>query len=337
MSPLRQLANPNALRLRLNRWLRRFDLGLYRASWIEAEIRGRGVRSSVALPEGAAATLRSDNPRLAELRQRYRGHPAAALSGWTDLRLEGQLDLAHFRADSQYLFQARGTPEAAYALCADYVTRHGTLGLLETLGEDGAFGALTFQIDGRNVSRDLLDSALEIEALAAWLGREPLSRARVLDIGAGYGRLAHRLCAWSRDVEVVATDAVPVSTFLCEYYLRYRDCRRAAVVPLDAAEAALGAQRFDVATNIHSFAEAPRAAVVWWLERIAAAGVPRLFIVHSERELFSVEADLSRSSYQDALDRLGYRRVALQPKYAASETVQRLGVFPAWYHAFERG
>ena len=73
--------------------------------------------------------------------------------------------------------------------------------------------------------------------------------------------------------------------------------------------------------------------MAWWLERIAAAGVPRLWIVHGGRELFALEADLSRSGYDDALARLGFRRVDLRAKYARSDTVQRLGAFPAWYHA----
>jgi len=207
--PLSQWLNPNALRLQLNRWLRPLDLGVYRPSLVEAE---QGVAARGPLPEGAAEVLRADHPRLLDLARRYRGHPAAARSGWSDLRLQHQIDLCYFRGDSQYLYQRRGTPEAAYALAADYVVRHGVLGLLDRLGEDGAFGAVTFEIDGRRVGRDLLDSALEIEALAAWLGADRLAAARVLDVGAGYGRLAHRLCSWSPDARVVATDAVPLST-----------------------------------------------------------------------------------------------------------------------------
>ncbi len=332
MRRLRDVANPNALRLQLNRWLRPLDLGLYRPSLVEAE---QGIPERTPLPEGAAEVLRASNPHLVELARRYRGHPAAARSGWSDLRLQGQIDLCYFRGDSQYLYQRRGTPEAAFALAADYVARHGVLGLLEAFSEDGAFGALTFEAFGRRVSRDLLDSALEIEALAAWLGADRLAAARVLDVGAGYGRLAHRLCTWSPRARVVATDAVPLSTFLCEYYLGYRGCTNAKVIPLDEAEAAIGRGGFDLAVNVHSFAEAPRAAVTWWLERIAAARVPRLWIVHNERELFALEADLSRKSYDDVLTKLGYRRVDLRAKYAHSDTVQRLGAFPAWYHAFE--
>jgi SAM-dependent methyltransferase len=331
---LRQRVNPNALRLQLNRWLRRFDLGIYRPSLVEAE---QGVAARGPLPEGAADALRADHPRLAELAHRYRGHPAAARSGWSDLRLQNQIELCYFRGDSQYLYQRRGTPEAAYALAAGYVARHGALGLLDVLSEDGAFGALTFEIDGRRVSRDLLDSALEIEALAAWLGADRLAVARVLDVGAGYGRLAHRLCSWSPRARVVATDAVPLSTFVCEYYLGYRGCANAQVAPLDEAEPVLARDGFDLAVNVHSFGEAPRAAIEWWLGQIAAAGVPRLFIVHVERELFALEADLSRRPYDDVLEALGYRRVDLRAKYAHSDTVQRVGAFPAWYHAFELG
>ena len=270
---LRRVANPNALRLRLNRWLRRVDLGLYRASWVEARRDALPRSEPSPLPPGAAEVLRADHPRLADLARRYRGHPAAAFSRWSELRLEGEVEIARFRADSQYLFQARNTPDAAFALSADYVARHGKLGLLDLLGEDGMFGARTIELDGRLVSRDLLDSALEIETLAAWLGSERLARARVLDVGAGYGRLAHRLCAWSPELEVLATDAVPLSTFLCEYYLGFRGCAGASVAPLDEAECALGAGRFDVALNVHSFAEMPRSAVLWWLRAITDAGV----------------------------------------------------------------
>jgi len=333
---LREHLNPNALRLLANQVLRRVDLGIYRQSWIETLTAGETGYVPVALPDGAEEALRPSNPRLRELEGRYRGHPAAKLSGWSDLRLSGQVELAYFRGDNQYLYQTRGTEAAAYALSALYVRDHDPLSLLDVLEEDGAFGALTHVVEGRTVSRDLLDSVLEINYLAKVLGADRLAKARVVDIGAGYGRLAHRMTAWSRDVDYVATDAVPLSTFLCEYYLGYRGAPGAHTVSLDEIEGALPRGGIDLALNIHSFGEAPRASVAWWLERIAAAEVPRLLIVHGSEELFSIEANLKRGSYDDVLARLGYARTDLRPKYAHSETVQRLGVFPAWYHLFER-
>lgn len=333
---LREHLNPNGLRLLANRALRRVDLGLYRQSWIEKLTIGEKSHVPVALPEGAEAALQASNPRLRELEQRYRGHPAAKLSGWSDLRLADHVELAYFRGDNQYLYQARGTDAAAYALSAFYVRDHDPLGLLDVLEEDGAFGALTHIVEGRMVSRDLLDSVLEINYLAEVLGADRLAKARVLDIGAGYGRLAHRMTTWSRDVDYIATDAVPLSSFLCEYHLNHRDAQAARVVPLDEIGGVFSLAGIDLALNIHSFGEAPRASVTWWLESLAAADVPRLLIVHNSEELFTAEASLKRGSYDDVLARLGYTRTDLHPKYAESETVQRLGVFPAWYHLFER-
>ena len=336
MGRLRQALNPNQLRLRLNRWLRRFDLGIYRPSVVEAGSVGAGAPVGPPLPANAREELRLDHPRLRALRERYAGHAAASLSVWSDLRLEGQVSLPNFRADNQYLYQARGTEASAYALTTHYVERHGRLGVLDRLGEDGLFGAQRHEIDGRCVSRDLLDSALEIEALADWLGTEQLAKGAVLDIGAGYGRLAHRLSEWSPDVRVVATDAVPLSTFLCDYYLGFRGCPNARALPLDEAEHGIAAEPFDVAVNVHSFGEAPLSSIRWWIDRLAAAGIPRFFAVHVEPELFALEADLSRVPLEPTLAERGYRAVDVRPKFEHSDAVQRHGVFPAWYHLYER-
>jgi hypothetical protein len=319
-----------------NRLLRPLDLGVYRQSVYDALLLGDISHTPVALPDDARATLVDDNPRLEELRRRYQSHPAAKVSSWSDAHLRGKIELAYFRGDNQFIFQARGTEGAAYALTSFYLRQHDPLGLLDCFDEDGAFGALTHVVDGKIVSRDLLDSALEINYMAARLGAERLAKARVLDIGAGYGRLGHRLGQWSGDVQYLAADAVPLSTFLCEYYIGYRGTAGARVIPLDEVEATLASEGIDVAVNVHSFAEAPRDSVVWWIEQIAAAEVPYLLIVHGSEELFTEERSLTRGHYDEALRALGYEREDLQPKYAASETVQRYGVYPAWYHWFAR-
>jgi SAM-dependent methyltransferase len=326
----------NGIRRAVNRLLRPLDLGIYRPSAIDALVLGEISHVPVELPEGARETLTPDNPRILELKRRYRGHPAAKASAWSEARLVGKLDLAYFRGDNQFLYQARATDAAAYALTALHLREHDPLGLLDRFYEDGAFGALTHIVEGKVVSRDLLDSVVEINYLAEKLGADRLAKARVLDIGAGYGRLAHRLNEWSGDIEVLCSDAVPISSFLCEYYLRHRSVEGARSLPLDEVAAALPVAGVDLAVNVHSFAEAPRAAVAWWLERVAAAEVPHLLIVHGEPELFTAERDLSRGSYDDVLQSLGYERDDLRPKYPHSETLQRLGVFPAWYHWFTR-
>jgi putative sugar O-methyltransferase len=131
---------------------------------------------------------------------------------------------------------------------------------MERLDEDGLFGAYTFDFNGEKlVSRDLLDSILEINFLDRHLGLARREGFNLLDVGAGYGRLAHRLAtAFPGTMRIYCTDAVSESTFLCEYYLRFRGLAdRTEVVPLDEIEARLRTVRIDVATNIHSFSECP--------------------------------------------------------------------------------
>ena len=101
-------------------------------------------------------------------------------------------------------------------LTAYYLRSIDRLGLLERLKEDGLFGALTFPFDENMVlSRDLLDSVSEITFLEETISISKRDQLKVLDIGAGYGRFAHRLSASLPAIgKVICTDAVAESTFL---------------------------------------------------------------------------------------------------------------------------
>lgn len=78
----------------------------------------------------------------------------------------------------------------AYALTMYYVRALDTLGLLDLLEEDGAYGACTFTIDGKMVSRDLLDSIMEIYFLDRQLGsqRSLIFASSILGLGTGAWR-----------------------------------------------------------------------------------------------------------------------------------------------------
>src|SRR5260370_39886580 len=129
------------------------------------------------------------------------------------------IKLAEFRRDSYYIWQTRWTKPETYLLTAYYVREHDQLGLFGRLTEDGLFGATTVPFeDGYLLSRDLLDSMNEINLVAHWLGLRRDSAVSVLDIGSGYGRLAHRLVDPLPRSTVVWCDAGPVSTLLCAVY-----------------------------------------------------------------------------------------------------------------------
>jgi hypothetical protein len=283
--------------------------------------RGHGIDFSANL-----STLRDLKARYAEVALPINSHSIWAARGGSDIRPDvgrGGVDLERFRGNTAYVFSYAGSdPVSArlrYFIYADAVRRKDAAGLLQRLDEDGAFGCITFDYPnlGR-VSRDLLDAVRELNFLHQHYGLLDRRELEVLDIGAGYGRMAHRMLAASPGIKrYTCVDAVPESTFLCGLYLQHRGCLdRARVVPLDQLVAQLDAGRFDLAVNINSFAECTFAAIEWWLTQVKRLGVPKLLIVQNDPERFrSTEPDGSRRDYAPVLRQLGYTMAAHEPVF----------------------
>lgn len=277
--------------------------------------------SSVQLPAGAADYLRKDNPRLLELKQRYAtlNVPMAVHSHWNEQLLQRDLQMDQFRGDNVYVWQLRNVREHArmkYFLFTQYVAARDPAGLLQRLVEDGQFGAWTFQYQGYPlVSRDLLDSINEIYFLDRHIGLLSRRGLRVLDIGAGYGRMAHRMLEAVPGIQQYdCLDAVAESTFLCAYYLRHRGLN-ATAVPLDQLDAHYAeAGQFDLAMNIHSFSEMSYAAIEGWLSLLSRLKPQYLLIVpNTGQTLFSSETDRSRRDCTALLRTAGYRLKVSEP------------------------
>ncbi len=277
---------------------------------------------SVALPPSALEQLSRSSPRLRDLRTRYArlALPAVAASRWSTEAVESFLDLRYFRGETLITWHYRELPRITalkYFVLVRYIQERDPQGLLSRLREDGAFGCWTFEYPGYGrFSRDLLESVNEI----AFLQREGVVSShddlRVLDIGAGYGRLAHRMVeACAQVSDYCCVDAVAESTFLTDYYLEYRGCKpRARVVPLDRVDTELAAGAFDLAINIHSFSECTYAAVEWWLALISRLKIPQLLVIPNEPiDLLSLEPDGSRRDLAPSLERAGYHLVHREP------------------------
>src|SRR5262249_20707506 len=129
-----------------------------------------------ALPPGAQAILRRTHPRLQELRAAYAAVdlPMAQRTRWDGDYLDRELDLTSFRGDNAFVWQFRNLGAEArlkyYFYLRDLASRDQRR-LIETLGEDGAFGCWIFEYPGwPPVSRDLLDSVNELYFLQRHLG-----------------------------------------------------------------------------------------------------------------------------------------------------------------------
>ena len=296
---------------------------------------------SVRHRAGAVSTDAPDNsdPRLVDLRRRYRAHQATAHTVWTPKNLLTELSLERFREDNAYVWQTRVNNPIQYLLASYYAKQHDPLGLFPRLTEDGAFGAFIYEHDGKPVSRDMLDSIMEISFLEEQIGLSKIPDLTVLDIGAGYGRLAHRMAeALPNLKQYLCTDAVAESTFVSEFYTKYRKVEdRVTVVPLDEIERVLGRTRVDVALNIHSFSECSLRSIEYWLDLVARAKVPWLLVIpNTGDQLISWEADQSRQDFRSAIDTRGYALAVQQEKYARSADTQRFGLFPSTYFLFRR-
>jgi hypothetical protein len=279
-----------------------------------------------ALPDGASEYLSADNRRLTELRAAYDTVDCAAAvpTQWSGAFLKKNLTLAWFRGDNAYMWQLRTYPGGArtrtYLALLDIESRD-RLGLFDRFEEDGLFGAFTFSYgERRAVSRDLLDSVNEINYLNDRIGLAEMAAPTVLDIGAGYGRLAHRMSeALPNLAGYDCTDAVPVSTFLCEYYLDFRKVPDTVrVVPLNKVDALAG--HYTVAINVHSFAECSRAAIKWWLARIAGRDIEWLLIVPTTPgKLLSTELDGSHEDFMPDVLAASYELTDHRPIYESAE------------------
>lgn len=173
------------------------------------------------------------------------------------------IDEENFRASPQYLDYKGYDYAGMYEHVKHWADHSG-------FTEDNAFGCELHA--GR--SRDLLDSFTEIDFLCKCLGDDFLKFACVLDIGAGYGRFAHRFCSVFPRAYVKCTDTIEVSRRVCERYLRYRGVSMAQVTEPERLDPV-----YDLAVNIHSWSECSMDEVCWWLDWLKKANTPRIFIV----------------------------------------------------------
>jgi len=287
-----------------------------------------------ALPKGAAEYLTAANPRLMDLKRRYKGHPAAAHSLWKDSYIQSDLDFSTFRGDNVYIWQTRqinANLVMQYLLTAYHVKDVDRLNLFDQLREDGQFGAVNFSFnDPIVVSRDLLDSILEINFLERHLRISQMAAPVVLDIGAGYGRFAYRMVSALPNLKnVYCTDAVAESTFLCDYYLNFRGVGdRARAIPIDEIEALLGRNHIDIVTNMESFAECTVESIRWWLDLVQKNQASYFMIVVEGNTLLSKEEDKSKTAFQPDLEARGFELIAKEPVFPRTASVSKYGLYP---------
>ncbi len=293
------------------------------------------------LPNGAEDYLHHNNHRLKELQKKYAKFDPIVTepSIWVDNHVKTD-DIKYFRGDNAYVWQLRGKgiSDVNYILTAYYVKTIDNLSLLDVLKEDGEFGVHSFAFnDNKVISRDLLDSIVEIYFLERQLNISTFPKLNILDIGAGYGRLAHRLIEALPNLNnYICVDAIPVSTFICEYYLSFRNVdKKAKAVPIYEIEDVLQNQPIDIAVNIHCFSECTISAIEWWLSLLVKYKIKYLMIVpnaltHGGKQLLTNSGE----DFLPIIKNKGYELIAKEPKYG-NRIIQKYGIYPTYHYLFE--
>jgi hypothetical protein len=165
------------------------------------------------------------------------------------------------------------------------------------------------------------------------LGIFNIEDLNVLDIGAGYGRLAHRMATALPNLKFYGcADAIAVSSFIAEYYLQYRHVdNKAQILPLDTIEDDLKNNSIDLALNIHSFSECTLSAIQWWMRLLQENQVPYLMIVpNSGTALLTQDG----KDFRPLINQYGYEFMAVEPKYQ-DPVVQKYALNPDHFHLFK--
>jgi len=221
--------------------------------------------------------LGSFSDRVDVERWRRRHGVQAVPHGLWDARHLSGTDFESIRDHNVYVFQDRVADGAVERSYRELERRYPDL--MALLSEPGDFGVRTWWINERLVSRDHLDSVAEIGYLTTHFALE--AGPAVLDIGAGYGRLAHRFQTSNPEVLVVCADVVPESSAVCEAYLAFR-CVPAEIITQGEARSLLSEWLPELAVAVHSFPEMSPSSIATWLEILESARVEFLFIVPNE-------------------------------------------------------
>ncbi|MBI4191156.1 MAG: putative sugar O-methyltransferase [Betaproteobacteria bacterium] len=129
-----------------------------------------------------------------------------------------------------------------------YAQARDARGLLRTIEEPSAGNPFAIRLDGRLISQDLANSALEYYCIADAAGLKPDAAITICELGAGYGRNAYMFLSALPNCRYVIVD-IPPALYVSQQYLaplfpgmkvfRFRDFDRDAAALAELGEAQL--------------------------------------------------------------------------------------------------
>ena len=263
---------------------------------------------------------------LRKLEEKYQRLEISHTEGvWSKDHLR-EFDLDKYRGDNVYVWQTRQYAEINFFVSYLYALSKDLLGLDKVLKENKSAGVHYYNFKGQDVSRDLIDSMIEINYLEKLLKLSSVPNLEVIDIGAGYGRLALRLVETYPQIQVACVDAVPLSTCISRIYLKdYIESKRIFVYELDEF-ISLQKNRFKLAVNVHSFSEMSLASIEVWVNFLVEKQIDYLFIVPNGSSLSLNDG----TDFSFLLAKAGFEIIDNSPKYSDLD-FNKFGIYPSSY------
>tara|TARA_B110000438_G_scaffold303679_1_gene366450 strand:+ start:4075 stop:5124 length:1050 start_codon:yes stop_codon:yes gene_type:complete len=324
----------------LNRWGIASIKKSYLYPWqISPNYKGSYNKKSI-IPKIIDNDFNQSNPRLKYLRKKYSDFQSSISKDglWTKDHID-KINLTYFRGDNPYIFQKRGFEYniLAYAITYFWIKSKGDNNYFIKCKEDQSFGVFTHNFGKDIVSRDLLDSFIEMDFLQQNVFNQFNDKISILDIGSGYGRLAYRATTYLDKIEkYYCTDAIAESTFLSEFYIDYYNIEnKVSVIPFHKSEKEIDSLKLDLVVNIHSFSEMNIQFIEFWLDIISKNKIRFLFIVPNAKSNYGKKLEsVDGINYKPEIEIRGYKEVVMQPKYDEN-IVQNYGLNPTHYFLFE--
>jgi len=181
----------------------------------------------------------------------------------------------NFRGENAFVWQEQlGDNKETYIEYYKIIKSIDKDNLLNKTFECGSYGCKSYDFDNIKISRDLLDSILEIYFLKSVFPN--LNELSLLEIGGGYGRLCKRYLDCIPNSKYYITDAIPQSTFFSKLYLNGKND---SVINLYDIPEKIKTLKIDIAVNIHSFPECNINDIEWWIKLINSNKIKYIFYV----------------------------------------------------------
>jgi putative sugar O-methyltransferase len=181
----------------------------------------------------------------------------------------------NFRGENAFVWQEQlGDNKQTYIEYYKIIKSIDTDNLLHKTREYGLYGCKSYEFDNIRISRDLLDSILEIYFMKSFFSN--LNELSLLEIGGGYGRLCKRYLDCFPASQYHITDAIPQSTLCSKVYLNEHTN---SVINLYDVPDKMKSLKVDVAVNIHSFPECNINDIEWWIKLIHSNRIKYVFYV----------------------------------------------------------